>query len=69
MKDYSDVKYFIYIKRGELYFGWHFLQRGGLIEIDGVRAFDCAKYDTAYVALNKDNIVNRIEFEDGEKLL
>ncbi|RRD94449.1 hypothetical protein EII17_08105 [Clostridiales bacterium COT073_COT-073] len=67
MKDYSDAKYFIYVKRGGLYFGWHFLQSGGLTEIDGIRVFDCGKYGTAYVAMNKDNIVSRIEFEDGRE--
>lgn len=68
MKDYSDAKYFIYIKRGGWYFGWHFLQSGGLTEINGIRAFDCGEYGTAYVALNKDNMVNRIEFEDDREV-
>lgn len=57
MKDYLDAKYFIYLKRGGWYFGWHFLQSGGLTEINGIRAFDCGEYGTAYVALNKDNLV------------
>ncbi len=65
MKDYSDAKYFIYIRRGGLSFGWHFLGSGSLTELDGIRAFDCGEYGTAYVALNKDNLVSRIEFEDG----
>ncbi|MDO4549084.1 MAG: hypothetical protein Q4D04_13395 [Clostridia bacterium] len=67
MKDYSDAKYFIYIKKGGLSFGWHFLQSGGLTEIDGVRALDCGEYGTAYVALNENNNVQKIEFEDGRK--
>lgn len=47
MKDYSDARYFIYIKRGGLSFGWHFLQSGNLTEIEGIKAFDCGKYGTA----------------------
>ena len=65
MKDYSDARYFIYIKKGGLSLGWHFLQSGGLSEVDGLRAFDCGEHWTAYVALNQDGGVRRIEFEDG----
>lgn len=68
MKDYSDAKYFIYVKRGGLYFGWHFLRSGSLIELHGILAFDCGEYGTAYVSLNKDNMVSRIEFEDGREV-
>lgn len=67
MKDYSDARYFIYVKRGGLSFGWHFLRSGSLNELDGIRAFDCGEYGTAYVALNKDNMVSKIEFEDGRE--
>ena len=67
MKDYSEAKYFLYIKKGGLSFGWHFLQSGSLTEADGIRAFDCGKYGTAYVALNKDKNIKKIEFEDGRE--
>jgi len=67
MKDYSDARYFIYIKKSGLSFGWHFLQSGSLTEADGIRAFDCGEYGTAYVALNKNNHVQTIEFEDGRE--
>jgi hypothetical protein len=67
MKDYSDAKYFIYIKESGLSFGWHFLQSGNLDEAMGIRAFECGEYGTAYVALNKDNNIQKIEFEDGRE--
>lgn len=67
MKDYSDAKYFIYIKKTGLSFGWHFLQSGGLSEIDGIRAFDCGRYGIAYVSLNENGTVQKIEFEDGRE--
>lgn len=66
-KDYSDARYFIYIKKGGLSFGWHFLCSGGLSEQDGLRVFDCGEYGTAYVALNRAQAINRIEFEDGSE--
>lgn len=65
MKDYSDAKYFIYIKKDGLSFGWHFLQSGGLSEIDGIRAFDCGQYGMAYVSINENGTVQKIEFTDG----
>ena len=65
MKDYSDAKYFIYIKKGGLSFGWHFLQSGGLTELDGIRAFDCGQYGIAYVSINESGTVQKIEFTDG----
>lgn len=67
MKDYSAAQYFIYIKKGGLSFGWHFLQSGSLTEADGVRAFNCGEYGTAYVALNENNNIQKIEFEDGRE--
>jgi hypothetical protein len=66
-KDASDAKYFIYVKKSGLSFGWHFLQSGGLSEADGIRAFDCGEYGTAYVALNQNNNIQKIEFEDGSE--
>jgi len=65
MKDYSDARYFIYVNRSGLSFGWHFLQSGGLTDIDGLREFDCGKYGKAYVALNAEYNIQRIEFENG----
>lgn len=67
MKDRSDARYFIYIKKKGLSLGWHFLQSGSLSEVEGVRAFDCGEYGTAYVALNKANNIQKIEFEDGSE--
>lgn len=64
-KDYSDAKYFLYVQKGGLTIGWQFLRSGSLSETDGVRAFDCGQYGTAYVALNQTMAVQRIEFEDG----
>lgn len=64
-KDLSDAKYFLYVKRSGLSFGWHFLRSGSLSESDGVRAFDCGAYGTAYVSLNGSGAVQKIEFEDG----
>lgn len=66
-KDYSDARYFIYTKKGGLSFGWHFLCSGSLSEQDGLRAFDCGEYGTAYVALNSAQTVSRIESEDGSE--
>lgn len=66
-KDYSAANYFIYIKRGGLDFGWHFLQGGNLPEEDGLRAFECGEYGRAYVALNADHSIHKIEFEDGRE--
>jgi len=65
MKDYSDAKYFIYVNRSGLPFGWCFLQSGDLTELDGLREFDCGKYGKAYAALNAGCEIQRIEFEDG----
>lgn len=67
MNDYSDAKYFIYIKKSGLSFGWHFLQSGSLSEIDGIRAFDCGQYGIAYVSMNTNGAVQKIEFEDGRE--
>lgn len=66
-KDYSAANYFIYVKRGGLHFGWHFLQGGNLPEADGVRVFDCGGYGRAYVALNADRSIQTIEFEDDRE--
>jgi hypothetical protein len=65
MNDFSDAKYFIYVKRGGLSLGWHFLQSGSLTEAEGLVALDCGAYGTAYVALNQNYDIQRIEFEDG----
>lgn len=67
MNDYSDAKYFIYIKKSGLSLGWHFLQSGSLSEIDGIRAFDCGRYGIAYVSMNTNGAVQKIEFEDGRE--
>ena len=67
MKDYSDARYFIYIKRGGLSYGWHFLQSGNLTEIEGIKAFDCGEYGTAYVSLNNNGNIKKIEFSDGRE--
>jgi hypothetical protein len=67
MKDDSDAKYFIYVKKSGLSFGWHLLQSGGLTEGDGLMAFDCGEYGIAYVALNQNNKIQKIEFEDGRE--
>ncbi len=67
LKDYSDAKYFIYIKKDGLSLGWHFLRSGSLSEVDGIRAFDCGRYGIAYVSMNENGIVQRIEFEDGRE--
>lgn len=64
-KDYSAANYFIYVKKGGLNFGWHFLQGGNLP--DGLRAFECGEYGRAYVALNADHNIHKIEFEDGRE--
>jgi hypothetical protein len=65
MNDDSDAKYFIYAKKSGLSYGWHFLQSGGLTEADGLVAFDCGEYGTAYVSLNQGHNIQKIEFEDG----
>lgn len=67
LKDYSEAKYFIYIKKAGLSLGWHFLRSGSLSETDGIRAFDCGKYGIAYVSMNTNGTVRRIEFEDGRQ--
>lgn len=66
-KDYSDARYFIYIKREGLFLGWHFLQSGNLTESEGIKALDCGAYGTAYVALNTENTIQRIEFTDDRE--
>jgi hypothetical protein len=68
MNDFSAAKYFIYIKKGGLSFGWHFLQSGDLSKEDGLMAFDCGEYGIAYFALNPDNNIQKIEGEDGREV-
>ncbi len=67
MNDFSDAKYFIYIKKDGLPRGWHFLRSGSLTKVDGIRAFDCGEYGNAYVAINSDGTVQTMEFEDGRE--
>jgi hypothetical protein len=43
------------------------LRSGELTEADGLKAFDCGEYGTAYVALNQNNKIQKIEFEDGRE--
>jgi hypothetical protein len=62
--DHAAAKYFIYVKKSGLLSGWHFLQSGGLTDADGLVAFDCGKYGTAYVALNQDDTIQKIELEE-----
>lgn len=67
MKDYSDARYFIYIDKSGWSFGWHFLRSGSLTDIDGLREFNCGEYGKAYVALNAEHDIQRIEFDDGRE--
>lgn len=67
MKDYSDARYFIYINKSGLSFGWHFLRGGNLADAEGLMAFECGKYGTAYVALNAEYEIQKIVFEDGRE--
>jgi len=67
LEDHSAAKYFLYGNKTGLSFGWRFLQSGDLINIDGLTEFDCGKYGTAYVALNKNGNIQKIEYEDGRE--
>jgi hypothetical protein len=62
--DHAAAKYFLYVKKSGLLSGWHFLQSGSLTDADGLIAFDGGKYGTAYVALNQEDTIQKIEWEE-----
>ena len=64
--DYSDARYYIYRNKSGLPFGWCYFASGNLSDADGLMAFECGKYGTAYISLNSENEIQRMVKEDEQ---